>query len=99
MSIFDAFSFKKEGQKVLSREFFVELFQTAREAIIDVAKENIPGVDKKQKVDTIVIATIYSRTREVKNKLVLWLIDKIIDIVPDITQVIYDFLKEKIENL
>lgn len=99
MGLFDVFSFKKEGQKVFSKEFFVETLKTIREAIISVAKENIPGADKKNKVDTIVVATIYSRTAGVKNKYVLWLIDKFVDIIPEITQLVYDFLKEKVENL
>jgi hypothetical protein len=36
---------------------------------------------------------------KVKNKIVLWLVDKFIEILPTITQLIYEFLKEKVESL
>ena len=99
MGLFDLFSFKKDSQKAFSKEFFTDVFSTAREAIISLAKDNIPGIEKKEKVDAIVTATIYAKTVEVKNKYVLWLIDRFIELVPTITQLIYDFLKEKVESL
>ena len=99
MGLFDIFSFKKDSVKVLSKEFFTGVLSTTREAIIDMAKENIPGIEKKRHVDAIVTIYVQSKTRDVKNKIVLWLIEKLIEIIPEITQIVYDFLKEKIENL
>ena len=99
MGLFDAFSFKKDGKKVFCREAFSEILKVARDAIIAMAKENIPGIEKKEKVDLIVVAKILELTVNVKNGLVLWVINRIIDFIPVITQLIYDFLKEKIENL
>ena len=66
-----------------------------------MAKANFPGEEKKRQVDLVVVARIYEKVEEanIKNKLVLWLIDKLVDLVPRVTQLIYDFLKEKVENL
>ena len=101
MGLFDIFTFKKDGKKVFSKEFFKEVLENAREAIIRLAKENIPGVEKKNCVDAIVISRIHDKVTalNIQNKLVLWLIDRLIDVIPTVTQLIYDFLKEKIENL
>ena len=99
MGLFDIFTFKKDGKKVFCRETFSEILKVARDAIIAMAKENIPGIEKKEKVDLIVVAKILELTVNVKNGLVLWVINRIIDFIPVITQLIYNFLKEKIENL
>lgn len=101
MGLFDLFSFKKEAAKVFSKEAFVEILELARIKITEFAKENFPGEDKKRQVDLIVLARIYEKVEEakIKNKLVLWLVDRLMDIVPRVTQLVYDFLKEKVENL
>ena len=99
MGLFDAFSFKKEAQKIFNKENFHMVLSTAREAIVSFAKDNIPGIEKKKRVDEIVEIKIRELTTSITNKLVLWVVERIIDIVPVITQLIYDFLKEKVENL
>ena len=101
MGLFDLFSFKKDGRKVFSREVFKEVLEQARESIIEQAKKNIPGQEKKQAVDEIVVQFIRAKiaTLEVKNGLILWLIDRIIELIPLVTQLVYDFLKEKVESL
>lgn len=101
MGLFDVFTFKKESGKVFSKENFKELFQEARSHIIELAKENIPGEEKKRALDTLLTARVYMKVSElkVKNKIVLWLVDKFIEILPTITQLIYEFLKEKVESL
>lgn len=101
MGLFDVFSFKKEATKIFTKEIFVEVLELARIKITDLAKENFPGEEKKRQVDLIVVARIYEKIEElnIKNKLVLWLIDRIIDIIPRLTQLVYDFLKEKVESL
>lgn len=101
MGLFDVFTFKKDGKKVFSREVFKEVLENARENIIEQAKKNITGQEKKQRVDEVVAHFIHAKiaTLEVKNGLVLWLIDRVISLVPLITQLVYDFLKQKVENL
>ena len=99
MGLFDIFSFKKEGKAVFNKDVFKEVLETAKNAIIKMAKENIPGQEKKEKVDGIVIAKILLMTSGIKNGLVLWLIDRIIDLIPVVTQLVYDFLKAKVEEL
>lgn len=99
MSIFDVFTFKKEGKKIFSKETFSEVLEVARQAIIDQAKKNIPGVEKKQAVDIKVISRITSIEAKCSNSIIRWVIERIIDVVPTITQFIYDRLKEKVESL
>lgn len=99
MSIFDVFTFKKEASGVFTKENFAEVLQFAKEKIVEQAKAKIPGIEKKIAVDNAVIVKIREIRSTCKNKLVLWLIDQIIKVVPTVTQLIYDFLKAKIENL
>ena len=99
MGLFDVFSFKKEAQKVFTKENFNTVLTTAREAIVSFVNKEILGSEKKKRVDEIVVAKIIELTINVKNGLVLWVIDKLIDLVPVVTQLVYDFLKEKVENL
>ena len=99
MGLFDVFSFKKEAQKVFNRENFNIVLTTAREAIVSFVDKEILGSEKKKRVDEIVVVKIIELTANVKNGLVLWVIDKLIDLVPVVTQLVYDFLKEKVENL
>ena len=99
MSILDIFTFKKEALNVFTAENFAAVLKTAREEIIRQDKAKIPGQEKKVLVDNIVIAKIREFRNTCKNKLVLWLVDQIIKVVPTVTQLIYDFLKEKVENL
>lgn len=99
MSIFDIFTFKKDANKVFSISNFKQVLSTAREAIIEEIKSNIPGPEKKIVVDAIVLAKIDCLTTDVSNKLVLWLLGLVKVAIPSITQTVYDFLKEKVENL
>ena len=99
MSIFDVFSFKKEATKIFTKENFSAVMKQAREEIIKQIKANIPGQEKKELVDNAVIVKIREFRNTCKNKLVLWVVDEIIKVIPTVTQLIYDFLKEKIENL
>ena len=99
MSIFDVFTFKKEGRNIFSKETFSEVLGVARQAIIDQAKKNIPGVEKKNAVDVKVISRITSIEANCSNGIIRWVIERIIDVIPTVTQFIYDRLKEKVENL
>ena len=99
MSIFDIFTFKKEATKIFSKENFAHILEVARLEIIEQAKKNIPGVEKKFIVDEKVLAQLGILKDSCKNKLLMWLIDRVMDAIPTVTQLIYNFLKEKIENL
>lgn len=100
MSIFDVFSFKKEAGKVFTKENFAHVMETAKAAIIEQAKDAVKkGAEKKFIVDEKVIASINILKDSCKNGLIKWLLERIIDAIPTVTQLIYEFLKEKIENL
>ncbi len=101
MGLFDVFSFKKEASKVLTKESFTEILELARIKIAELAKANFPGEEKKKQVDAIVVNRIYDKVKEanIKNKLVLWIVEKLIDLIPRVVQLVYNFLKEKVENL
>ena len=101
MSLFDIFTFKKEGKKIFNSSFFIEIFGVARKEIIKNIQKNIPGEEKKKQVDIEVITAIYNRVQllNIKNKVVLWLVNELVEAIPVLTQLIYNFLKEKIENL
>lgn len=101
MGLFDVFSFKKESSKVFNKEVFSEVLEEARELIIAFAKEKMPGEEKKKSVDSILTEKINFKITElnIKNKLVLWLVDQLIGLLPKVTQLIYEFLKEKVNNL
>lgn len=101
MGLFDVFTFKKDGKKIFSKEVFKEVLEESREKIVEQAKAKIPGEEKKSIVDKAVIAFIQAKvkTLEVKNGLVLWLVNRIIGLIPLVTQIVYNFLKEKVEAL
>ena len=101
MGLFDVFTFKKDGKKIFSKEVFKGVLEAAREKIIEQVKNNIPGEEKKAIVDNFVIALILKKIKEldVKNGLVIWLVERIIDFIPVVTQIVYNFLKEKVEAL
>ena len=91
MGLFDVFTFKKEAQKVFTKEHFDTVLKTAREAIVSFVNKDLLGEQKKKRVDEIVIAKIIELTANIKNGLVLWLVDKLIDLVPVVTQLVYNF--------
>lgn len=99
MSIFDVFTFKKQAQNVLTIANVKDVLGTAKEAIINQAKAKIPGQEKKEAVDLIVTTLIQNKTKGVTNGLLLWVISLILKAIPTITQLVYDFLKQKVENL
>lgn len=101
MGIFDLFSFKKVTEAVFTKENFVYILTLAKKEIIARKKEEIEGRIKKAQVDLVVQGAIDNLMMKynVTNKLVLWLISQIKKAVPGITQVVYDLLKEKVEEL
>lgn len=101
MGIFDVFSFKKQAKLIFTKENFVYILTLAKEEIIARAKEEIEGRVKKAQVDLIIQGAIDKLVEKcgVTNKLVLLVIDQIKKAVPSVTQLVYDFLKAKVEEL
>lgn len=99
MGLFDIFKFKKDIKGVFSSENISDILMYVREKIVEQAKKNIPGSEKKAAVDYLVIQYIRKKVANCNNNIVLWLVERIVEVIPKITQIIYDFLKEKIENL
>ena len=99
MSIFDIFTFKKQAESVFSKANIEGVLLIARSAIIEQAKAKFPGQEKKAKVDAQVIYAIQQKVVTCNNKLLLWLISIIIRNIPAVTQLVYDFLKQKVDEL
>ena len=99
MGLFDVFTFKKQASEVFTKENLTEVLDKARATIIEQIKAKCPGPEKMAVVVIKVTDLISRKTAGCTNKLVLWLVDQLIKVVPTITQIVYNFLKEKIENL
>ena len=101
MGLFDIFTFKKDGKKIFSKEVFKEVLEEARDRIVEQAKAAISGEEKKDIVDKFVIAFVQAKVKslEIKNGLVLWIVNRVIGLIPLVTQIVYNFLKEKVEAL
>jgi len=98
-NIFDLFSVRKESKKIFTRENLLEVLNLAKWYIIDQAKNSLRGAEKKQIVDSAIINIINEKTKDCKNSILLWIIERIKGFIPTITQYIYDTLKEKVDNL
>ena len=100
MGIFNFLTFKKEISKIFTKENVISILDLAKNEIIR-QKDYIykKGAEKKSAVDSIVISKIETLKINCKNKWVLWILDRVIDLIPTITQMIYDCLKEKVKNL
>ena len=101
MSIFDIFSFRKEFRKIFSKENCEKVLLSIRAKIVELAKASIPGQEKKELLDhhIINIIDVFVLNHGIKNKIILWIIEKVKEFIPSLTQIQYDFLKEKVENL
>lgn len=101
MGLFNIFTFKKDGKKIFSKEVFKEVLEEARDRIVEQAKAPISGEEKKAIVDKFVRAFIQAKVKslEIKNGLVLWIVNRIIELIPLITQIVYNFLKERVKAL
>jgi len=99
MGLLDLLSFKKDASELFSAGNVTSFFAFIREKILTQAELNKVGEAKKAFVDSRVIEFIQNKASSCKNKLVLWLVRQLINVIPRITQIIYDFLKEKIANL
>ena len=99
MGLFDVFTFKKQAAEIFSKENVNKFMSTARAAIIEQIKANCPGPEKMYIVVGILKDFVTDRTSKITNKLVIFLANQLLVVIPIIAQLIYDFLKEKVENL
>ena len=100
INIFDLFNFKKEFEKIATKENFDFLRVTIKEAIKKQAKK--AEVKGKEKMDAVVAEAIayINKYMHSNNKLVQWIIDHVlIKGIRILTQSIYDDLKEVVEGL
>ena len=99
MGLFDIFTFRKDADKIFSSENISGLFDLVKDKIIEQIDKKIKGDEKKATVDYFVVNYIREKVKGCTNKYVLWVVSIIIAEVPKITQIMYNFLKAKIENL
>lgn len=99
MGLFDLFTFKGQITDLFSATNIRSIFDKAKTTIIEQVKEKYPGKEKMAVVEIAVSNAISNKAAGCTNKLVLWVVNLILKNVPVITQAIYDYLKEKVENL
>lgn len=92
------FSFKKEAAIVFTKNNISKVFEVAKNEIIKKVNAELSNEQKKQAVDEAVIVFIDSHFKS-DNTIVNFILEKFIEIVPTITQAIFDFLKDRIDGL
>lgn len=85
---------KKQG----AANFIKQVFAAAKNNIIEQAKTELSGNDKKANVDSAVINFIKMNIKN-ENPLVCMLINILLEYVPVITQCIYEYLKKYVDGL
>ena len=78
--------------------FIKQVFAAAKNNIIEQAKTELSGNDKKANVDSAVINFIKMNIKN-ENPLVCMLINILLEYVPVITQCIYEYLKKYVDGL
>lgn len=84
--------------KCFSQENISNLFGVIKKNIVEQAAQQLSGEEKKANVDKAVVEFIKS-TFISKNILLSFLVNVLIDLVPRITQSIFDMLKSKAGEL
>lgn len=84
--------------KCFSQENISNLFGVIKKNIVEQATQQLSGEEKKANVDKAVVEFIKS-TFISKNILLSFLVNVLIDLVPRITQSIFDMLKSKAGEL
>lgn len=98
MSIFSFLNIKTQAKEILSKSTIKKLFEYSKNKIIEQARTELSGSEKKSNVDKAVIAFIRLNIVS-KNMIIKTLIDVLIDYVPIFTQCIYDYLKKYVDGL
>lgn len=84
--------------RCFSQENISNLFGVIKKNIVEQAAQQLSGEEKKANVDKAVVEFIKS-TFISKNILLSFLVNVLIDLVPRITQSIFDMLKSKAGEL
>ncbi len=92
------FSFKKEAATIFTRSNIVKVLDFAKGEIIAKVNTELSNEQKKRAVDEAVIVFIDNHFKS-DNAIVKFILEKIEDIIPAITQSIFDFLKDRIDGL
>ncbi|DAB04731.1 TPA: hypothetical protein CPT89_00975 [Candidatus Gastranaerophilales bacterium HUM_11] len=96
------FTFKSKFEKVFNNESVKDIIQRANRLIVAYKDyKDLSGAEKKNKVDKLLTTYILEKYGEFakENIFVNWVLNKFIEFLPDITQLVYDFLKKRIEGL
>lgn len=81
--------------KCFSQENITELFDLIKNTVLNQVKLNISGEEKKMKLDKIVIEFINKKFTS--NNVIVSLVIKVLtDLVPRITQAVYDVMLKKL---
>ena len=82
------------------RDFFRGYLEVTKQYIKEEAYKDILGADKKAVVDKAVCDYIDNEFANCKNIILLTIVSLVKEkVVPALTQVVYDLLKERVDNL
>lgn len=82
------------------RDFFKGYLEVTKQYIKEQAYKDILGADKKAVVDEAVCDYIDNEFANCKNIILLTIVSLVKEkVVPALTQVVYDLLKERVDNL
>ena len=82
------------------RDFFRGYLEVTKQYIKEEAYKDILGADKKAAVDKAVCDYIDTSFASCKNRILLAIVSLAKEkVVPALTQVVYDLLKERVDNL
>ena len=93
------FAFLKNGlQKAVTKEKVSVFFDFMKDKIIEQARAELTGAEKKAEVDKAVISFVESRILT-RNPIIKTLITILIEYIPVLTQCVYEYLKKYVDGL
>lgn len=92
------FSFKNEAATIFTKNNIAKVLNFAKGEIVAKVDAELTNEQKKRAVDEAVIIFIDNHFKS-DNAIIKYILEKFEDLVPTITQVIFDFLKDRIDGL
>lgn len=92
------FNFKTKSAETFNKDSLAVLADFIKATIINRIGTELSNAEKKVAVDNAVTNFVRNSFKS-DNVFVQFLIEKLIEAVPLITQIVYDFLKDRIEGL
>ena len=89
---------EKSVFKTFSKENVFNLFEIIKNKIIEQARYELAGTEKKTNVDNAVIGFIKTNMKTA-NPIVNVLINILVEYIPILTQCIYEYLKKYVDGL